>query len=131
MTASTGILKVLVIEDNPDLLEILGDLVTLLGHDVATATSGREGLKLAMDFRPDVITCDIGLPDISGYDVAQQVRNDPDLQHTLLIAMSGYAQPEDLDRSRAAGFNRHLAKPVSIDTLSEAIRECQRLLENR
>lgn len=122
------VLKVLLIEDNPDLLEILGDLVTLLGHAVATATSGHEGLVQALRFQPDVITCDIGLPDISGYEVARMVRQNPVLKDTLLIAMSGYAQPDDLERSRSAGFNRHLAKPVSIDLLSEAIDECQRCL---
>lgn len=121
MSAEACTLRVLVIEDNADLLEILEDLVILLGHTVATATSGRAGLEAAKSFCPDVITCDIGLPDISGYEVARLVRTDTSLKNTLLIAMSGYAQPEDLDRSRDAGFDRHLSKPVSVEALSEAL----------
>lgn len=118
-----GPLKILIIEDNPDLLEILCDLLSALGHDIEAAGDGTEGIMKARESKPDVILCDIGLPGISGYEVAEQVSSDQELKDTFLIALSGYAQQHDVERSKVAGFRRHLAKPVQLDVLKRALAE--------
>lgn len=116
-------MKILIIEDNPDLQEIICELLGVQGHETAAAGDGTSGIKKAREFRPDVILCDIGLPGISGYDVAEQVSHDSELSDIFLIALSGYAQPHDIERSRDAGFQRHLAKPVQLGVLNKALTE--------
>ncbi|WP_242392421.1 hybrid sensor histidine kinase/response regulator [Anaeromyxobacter oryzisoli] len=112
---------VLVVEDNPDAAQSLGDLLELFGHRVALAHDGRTGIALARELRPDVVLCDIGLPDVSGYEVARALRADPSLRGTRLVALSGYAQPEDRDRAKEAGFDAHLAKPAPLERLEALI----------
>lgn len=114
-------LLILVIDDIPDIAEILGALLESLGHSVRTAASGPEGIDLARELQPDVLICDIGLPGMSGYQVAECFRSDPALMGVYLIALSGYAQQKDMELSRAAGFNLHLAKPVELSSLSQAL----------
>jgi CheY-like chemotaxis protein len=116
-------LRILIIEDNPDLLEILCDLLEALGHDAISAEDGPVGIKKAKEMKPDVILCDIGLPGISGYEVAEKIRGDEELKDTFMIALSGYAQQRDIERSKEAGFRRHLAKPVQLDVLKMALGE--------
>jgi PAS domain S-box-containing protein len=106
--------RVLVIEDIEDIAEIICSLLRHLGHDAISSSDGARGLALARDFKPDVVFCDIGLPGMNGYEVAKHIRNDEALKDILLIALSGYAQPEDEEKSLAAGFNAHLAKPVDL-----------------
>ena len=77
--------------------------------------------RKARAFQPDVVLCDIGLPEMDGYEVARTMRADPELGTVGLVALSGYAQPEDVDTAREAGFDAHLAKPPSIDTLERAM----------
>ncbi len=113
--------RILVIEDNDDLAQGLGKLLRLLGHDVAVAMTGEDGVRLAGRDRPDVVLCDIGLPDIDGYEVGRRLRSDRSLDGALLVALTGYAQPEDLERASAAGFDRHLAKPVELAMLQQAL----------
>lgn len=115
--------KILVIDDIPDIAEILYTLLNHLGYEAMTASNGLEGISKAKEFKPKVILCDIGLPGMNGYDVAKCIRNDRDLRDVYLIALSGYAQTEDLERSIAAGFNKHLAKPVDFDTLKTLLAE--------
>jgi PAS domain S-box-containing protein len=115
--------RILIIEDNPDIMEILSCLLSHLGHDVAAASNGPEGIAKAKEFRPEALICDIGLPGMSGYEVAEYFRQEPELKEVYLIALSGYAQPKDLEQSKAAGFNRHLAKPVDLETLKKALAE--------
>ncbi len=109
--------RVLVIEDNRDTAETLLDLLELLGHESEVALDGERGLELVRSFRPDVVLCDIGLPGISGYDVAAVLRRDPATAGLQLIAVSGYGQAEDTLRTREAGFDHHLVKPVEPDHL--------------
>jgi two-component system CheB/CheR fusion protein len=115
--------RVLIIEDNLDAAESLREALELGAHEVAVAYSGLDGLDRARSFHPDVVLCDIGLPGMDGYDVARAVRQDPALQSTLLVALSGYALPEDLERAAAAGFQHHLAKPPSVDSLERVLSE--------
>jgi two-component system CheB/CheR fusion protein len=110
--------RVLVIEDNVDAARSLADVLELLGYQVRVALDGRTGIALAHELAPDVVVCDLGLPDVDGYQVARTVRRDASLQRTRLIALSGYARPEDRERSRAAGFDAHLAKPAPLEQLT-------------
>src|ERR1051326_6650681 len=87
------------------------------GHEAAVAHSGRAGIELARQMRPDVVLCDIGLPEISGFDVARALRADAATKDALLTAITGYRQSEDGRRATEAGFDRHLTKPVDFDDL--------------
>jgi CheY-like chemotaxis protein len=88
---------------------------------VSLAPGGRSGLERARAERPEVVLCDIGLPDLDGYEVARALRADPALSGTRLIALSGYAQPEDRERALQAGFDAHLAKPPDPEALSRML----------
>lgn len=116
-------LKILIIEDIPDLAEILSELLCHLGHEVFVALDGPEGIRKAKHHLPDVLISDIGLPGMSGYEIAEEFQKDDQLKSTYLIALSGYAQPEDFERSRKAGFQKHLAKPVNLESLKGALEE--------
>jgi CheY-like chemotaxis protein/anti-sigma regulatory factor (Ser/Thr protein kinase) len=109
--------QVLIVEDNADAARTLADLLVIEGHVASIAPSGRAGIALARELTPDVVLCDIGLPDMDGYAVAQALRAHPPLHATRLIALSGYAQPADRQRSLASGFDEHLAKPPELDRL--------------
>jgi CheY-like chemotaxis protein len=104
-------LRVLVVDDNRDAAESLADLIRLLGHEVDVAHEGPSALETARARPPDVVLCDIGLPAMSGYDVARALRSQG--ARARLVAVSGYAQPEDVARAAEAGFDRHVAKPPS------------------
>lgn len=123
-------LRILIIEDIPDLADIMSELLFHLGHEVIIALNGPDGIKKAGSYHPDVLISDIGLPEMSGYEVAEVIRNDEKLENIYLIALSGYAQPEDLDRSRKSGFRKHLAKPVSLENLKSALDEAYHFISN-
>jgi two-component system CheB/CheR fusion protein len=84
---------------------------------VRTVHDGASGVRAAHELCPDLVLCDLGLPDITGYDVARELRRDDTLRSTLLVALTGHAAAEDIARARAAGFDRHLPKPVDGDHL--------------
>jgi CheY-like chemotaxis protein len=113
--------RVLVVEDGADMRQTLADLLRLEGHVVHVAATGREGIALARELRPDVVLCDIGLPDLDGYEVARALRGDAALRTTRLVALTGYAQPEDQRRAAEAGFDRHITKPPSDQDLTAAL----------
>ena len=114
------------IEDNLDACDMLQVALSLNGHDVRIAHDGSRGLELAAEFDPDVVICDIGLPGMDGYQVARAFRSRQALRDMFLVALSGYAQPDDLQRARDAGFNRHLAKPTSVESLERLLSEARR-----
>lgn len=116
-------LRILVIEDNKSLADITCELLEFLGHKATAVYTGTEGVSRASEIRPDIIISDIGLPDMSGHEVAAEIRKLTEFKDTIMIAMSGYAQTEDIMRSKEAGFDRHLCKPVSIDTLTRVLDE--------
>jgi CheY-like chemotaxis protein len=99
-------------------------LLDQAGYPVEVARSGPEGIACARQFQPELVICDIGLPGMDGYEVARTLRQEPATARVHLIALSGYAQEEDLQRSREAGFNSHLKKPVEF---SELVRVLQLL----
>ncbi|HYG69930.1 MAG TPA: ATP-binding protein, partial [Anaeromyxobacteraceae bacterium] len=113
--------RVLVIEDNVDSAQTLADVLTLLGHHVVVARDATSGLRLASTERPDVVLCDLGLPDRDGYEVARALSADPGLRPPRLFALSGYAQPEDRQRAADAGFDAHVAKPPDMDELAALV----------
>jgi PAS domain S-box-containing protein len=115
--------RVLVIEDNVDAAESLKEVLQLSDHVVEIAGTGLEGLEKARAFRPDVVLCDIGLPEMDGFEVASAMRADPTFGSTALVALSGYAGPADVERASVAGFDRHLAKPVELDELERVMSE--------
>src|SRR5690606_9091298 len=112
---------ILIIEDNDDAAGTLAALLDLAGHRAHIARDGRTGIARARELGPDVILCDLGLPDIDGYEVACTLRADRRLNGARLVALSGYAQPEDRERSHAAGFQEHLAKPPEFQQLIRVI----------
>jgi two-component system CheB/CheR fusion protein len=118
---TTGARRVLVVEDNLDAAEMLRALLELEGHSVELAENGRAALAKARSFRPDVVVCDIGLPEMNGFDVARALRDEPGSSQPILVALSGYARPEDVARGKEAGFDAHLAKPPSIEVLSHLL----------
>jgi CheY-like chemotaxis protein len=113
--------RVLVIEDNVDAAESLRDALELQDHRVEVAHEGPEGIVKARLFRPDVVLCDIGLPGMDGYAVARELRADDALKDVFLVALTGYTLSEDLKRASEAGFERHLAKPPSLDQLEDLL----------
>ena len=124
---SRGPQKVLVIEDNIDAAETLDTLLQLWGHTVAIAHGGAEGIALAKDFEPDVVLCDIGLPDgLDGYAVARELRARATGGPPYLVALTGYGQDEDQRLAAAAGFDRHLVKPVDHDLLEKLLTRVSR-----
>ncbi len=113
--------RVLVVEDNLDAAETLREMLLMWNHEVEVAHDGREGLDKARSFRPEIVLCDIGLPLMNGYELAHAIRVDPTLAPAFLVAVTGYALPEDQRRSADAGFDVHLRKPVVIDAIEEIL----------
>jgi signal transduction histidine kinase len=111
--------RVVVIEDNRDTTETLQMLLTSQGYDVRVAHTGVEGLEVAHTFKPQIVLCDIGLPAMDGYQVANAIRRDPDpeVSSCYMIALSGYGRDADQARSRESGFDLHLTKPVDYQHL--------------
>ena len=95
------------------------EVLELDGHEVEVAYAGPRASSRRAGCNPDVVLCDIGLPGMDGYEVARALRADPALAGITLVALSGYALPEDIERSREAGFDRHLAKPVEPKDLAD------------
>jgi CheY-like chemotaxis protein len=112
-----------VVDDNADAAQSLADVLELRGHRVWLAHDGRTGISRAQELRPDVVLCDLGLPDVDGYEVARALGADPATAGVRLVALSGYAQAEHRERSRAAGFVAHLAKPPRLELLDEAFAD--------
>jgi CheY-like chemotaxis protein/nitrogen-specific signal transduction histidine kinase len=118
-------LKILVVEDNVDSAEMMSFLLRLGGHEVRTAHDGQEALEAARVFVPQAVLCDIGLPGMNGYEVAERLREQPAFQETPLIALTGYGEEEARRRSKEAGFDYHLVKPVEpevLDALLDSLR---------
>ena len=105
-------LRVLVVEDNRDAADSLAMLLRAYGYDVTVAYTGPDGVQAARQTKPDAVVCDVGLPGMDGYRVAQALRGDPATASSRLIALTGYAQEEDRRRAREAGFDEHLTKPA-------------------
>jgi PAS domain S-box-containing protein len=119
---ATPALRVLVVDDNPDAADSLGRLLALLGAQVHTVHDGAAALKALDTFRPSLVLLDIGMPQMDGYEVARHIRKLDPNKEMMLIALTGWGQDEDRNRSFSAGFDHHLVKPTDIEALQELIK---------
>ena len=110
-------------EDNVDAREMLQMLLSVEGHQVEIAEDGQQGLALIQSVQPHVALIDIGLPLMNGYELARTLRSGPLGQLPMLVALTGYGQPEDRQRGIDAGFDEHLIKPVDLDALCKLIAQ--------
>ncbi len=113
--------RILVVDDNEDSAVSLALMLKIMGHDTRTAKDGLEAVEMAATFRPDVVLLDIGLPRLDGYDACRRIREQPGGEHMVLIAQTGWGQEEDRCRSKEAGFNFHLVKPVDPAALEKLL----------
>jgi len=109
--------RMLIVDDNRDAADSLGMLMKVMGNDTRVAYDGREALMIASQFHPEVVLLDIGLPGISGHEVARELRRRPGGALLLLVATTGWSQPTDKEQSREAGFDHHLVKPIDPGAL--------------
>jgi signal transduction histidine kinase/ActR/RegA family two-component response regulator len=115
--------RVLLIEDNRDVADSLADVLMLAGHEVQIAANGQEALALARTSLPEVVLCDLGLPGMDGYAVAKAFRGEKTLEGVYLVAISGYARPEDIRHALEAGFDLHVAKPIKLEQLDQVLAD--------
>ncbi len=116
-----ALLRVLVVDDNVDSAVTVGMLLKATGHEVRVAHDGPAALEVASEYKPAVVLLDIGLPGMDGYEIAQRLRQQPQLGNVTLVAMTGYGQESDRQRSREAGFNHHLVKPIDFDMVRKIL----------
>jgi signal transduction histidine kinase len=114
--------RILIVDDNRDALESLGTLMQMAGHVVQTAPDGEQALCEAPEFHPDLVLLDLGLPRLDGYEVARRIRAAPWGKNLVLVALTGWGQDADRRRTREAGFDWHLVKPLDFDALTEFLR---------
>jgi CheY-like chemotaxis protein len=115
--------RILIVDDNRDAAASISMLLSLLGHDTRTAHDGQAALELAEAFRPEVILLDIGLPKLNGYDACRRLREQPWGRGMFIIAVTGWGKEDDRRRSREAGFDHHLVKPVDFGDLEGLLAE--------
>jgi CheY-like chemotaxis protein len=116
-------LRILVVDDNYDSAESMALMMKFAGHTVAVAHDGLEALETAKTFLPHAALLDLGMPKLNGYETAQQIRQQPWGTNTVLIALTGWGQEGDKRRSREAGFNAHLVKPVDQHSLERILKD--------
>jgi CheY-like chemotaxis protein len=115
-------LRIVIIEDNEDVAESLKDLLEDTGHRVWAALSGSDGINLVQEVHPNVVLCDLGLPQMGGVEICRRIRALPIAQPPLMVAITGWGREEDHHRTREAGFDHHLVKPVAVDSLDKVLR---------
>jgi DNA-binding response OmpR family regulator len=115
-------LKILVVDDNRDAADTCAMLLEISGHLVQTAYTGHAALELAEDFAPHAMLLDIGLPDLTGYELAERIRAASWGQDITLVAVTGWGQEEDRVRALQAGFDHHLVKPIAPEALEALLR---------
>lgn len=120
--ADSGGMRVLLVDDNVDAMEMMGFLLAEMGYQPLTTADAGELETLALRHKPQVIVLDIGLPGVDGYQVARRIKANPALAHIRLVAHTGYGSPEDRRRAQEAGFDAHLVKPAELSDLEAALR---------
>jgi signal transduction histidine kinase len=115
-------LRIVIIEDNEDVAHSLKDLLEDTGHHVWLAQTGSDGVSLVEEVRPNVVLCDLGLPYMGGLEVCQRIRALPSVIRPIIIAVTGWGREEDQRRTREAGFDHHLIKPVAVESLDQVLR---------
>ena len=117
--------RVLVADDNVDAAQSLATLLEMSGHEVRLAYDGLSALEAAIAYQPEVVLLDIGLPGLDGYEVAQRIRQQAALKSIMLVALTGYGQESDRQRSQNAGFDHHLVKPADFDKIENLLATVQ------
>lgn len=115
--------RVLVVDDQPENLQLMTYLLRAFGHEVFAAGDGEEGAALAAEIRPDVIVMDLQMPRLNGFDAAALLKRDPDLRAVPLVAVTAYAMVGDRDKVMAAGFDGYITKPIDPETFVRQIEE--------
>lgn len=115
--------RVLVVDDNRDAATLLGMVIKMLGHELFTAHDGQEAIELADAHRPDLVLMDLGMPRLNGYEATRFIREQPWGQSMTIVALSGWGQDDDKRRTREAGFDHHLVKPIEPDTLKRVLNK--------
>jgi CheY-like chemotaxis protein len=119
----TGSLEILIVEDNRDAAETLADLLQLEGHRTRLAFDGESGMKAFQERAPDVVICDVGLPDVSGHELIRRIRGLEGGRRVFAVALTGYALAEDIEHAMEAGFDAHLAKPAPLDRVDALLAQ--------
>jgi CheY-like chemotaxis protein len=119
MDSQDRVCRVLVVDDHPDTAEVMSVMFKLLGHEAQAALRGREALRAVRELDYDLIVLDIGLPDISGYEVLNALRADP---NRFVVGMSGWDRPTDIARARQAGFDAYFVKPIDLAKIRDILR---------
>ncbi len=119
--AERNVLRVIVVDDNPDAAHTLSMLLKMAGHDVHKASGGAEALQLGERVRPHAAILDIGMQGMSGYELAERIRKEPWGRSLVLIAVTGWGTPDDVAKARAAGFDHHFRKPVMVERVLEVL----------
>jgi PAS domain S-box-containing protein len=125
ITVSGSKLRILVVDDNRDSAEMLSMVLKTLGNEVCTAHDGLEAIDIAAEYQPHIVLMDIGMPKLNGYEAARRIREQPWGKHMVLIALTGWGQKEDKQRTKEAGFDYHLVKPVEPATLRKLLADHQ------
>lgn len=115
--------RILVVDDYPNAAEGLARWLRRMGNEVRTALDGAEGIQIAEDYRPDIMLLDLGMPKLGGYEVAEKIREQPWGRRIMLVALTGWAQEEEEDTVRKAGFDAHLVKPVDRKELAALLEK--------
>jgi CheY-like chemotaxis protein len=118
-----GPYKILVVDDNRDAADSISMVMELLGHEVTTCYSGQEGLESASNGSPDVVFTDIGMPGMDGHEVCRRLRDQPGGQALRIVALTGWGADDDRQKTQEAGFDHHLVKPVTADSLKQALAQ--------
>jgi CheY-like chemotaxis protein len=113
-------LRILVVDDNQDTAQSMGELLEILGHQAQVAYDGPKAVEMATAFQPQVVLLDIGLPIIDGYEVARRMRQ-AGLKDAMLVALTGYGREEDREKAHQAGFDMHFTKPIELDALQKVL----------
>lgn len=113
--------RVLIIDDNVDAASLLSMVVSAYGHHAEVANSGRDGLEIASAFRPDIVFLDIGMPEMSGYEVAVALRQLPLLKDVYIAAVTGWNDASTRAQVISAGFNLHLTKPAAVESILDVL----------
>jgi CheY-like chemotaxis protein len=113
--------RILIVDDNPDAAGSLTTLLRIAGNETQTAHDGLEAVAAAEQFRPEVVLLDIGLPKLNGFDAARRIREQPWGKHMALVALTGWGQEEDRRKSKDAGFDGHMVKPVGLESLMKLL----------
>ena len=120
--APSGPRRIMIVEDHRDAAEMLAMVLAAQSHQVHIAADGHAALQAVAQFRPDIMFIDIGLPGMSGYDLAERVRSDRSLGQVILVALTGYGGPDDRTRALESGFDHHVVKPIEESALGELLR---------